>query len=81
MRLYFETCPIRARRKSRPALATIILAIMLAIMLAIILAIILATMIADLANPCLSSFNENIRALKEPTVRAPFRSCTIPPKW
>jgi hypothetical protein len=77
MRLYFETCPIRARRKSRPALATIILAIMLAI----ILAIILATMIADPANPCLSSFNENIRALKEPTVRAPFRSCTIPPKW
>src|ERR1700682_300006 len=56
MSLYFETCPIRTRRKSRPALATIILAVMLAI--------ILATIIADLANPCLSSFRENIRALK-----------------
>src|ERR1700675_3003622 len=55
MSLYFETCPLRTRRKSRPALATIILAVGLAI--------ILAKIIADPANPCLSSFRKNIRLL------------------
>jgi hypothetical protein len=30
---------------------------------------ILAKIIADPANPCLSSFHENIGALKEPTIR------------
>jgi hypothetical protein len=55
MSLYFETCPLRTRRKYRPALATIILAVGLAI--------ILAKIIADPANPCLSSFRKNIRLL------------------